>query len=184
MRRSGQRRRPDSPAGSGRREGPRTRFVVDAMHGSLARKLRAIGFDSTYYRRGEDAGILGLAAKEGRIILSSDRSLVSGASSRGLTAILLEGRSDGSRIREISAKAAELGITLLRGDSLCSLCNGELVTLSKADVSGLVPQSVERRHRLFYRCASCGQLYWHGGHWKKLRSLARQLGEKPVAPFS
>ena len=150
------------------------------MHGSLARKLRAAGFDSSYYRRGEDAGIIDLAAREGRIILSSDRSLVSKASSSGLPAILLKGRTDWSRFREISAESAKLGIRLRKTGSLCSLCGGELLALSRAEASGAVPPSVERRHRLFYRCASCGHLYWHGGHWKKLRSLARRL-EEPLA---
>jgi len=184
MRRSGQQKRPDSPARESRVEGPRTKFAVDAMHGSLARKLRAIGFDSAYYGRGEDSGIIELAAKGGRVILSSDRSLVTRASSCGLPAILLRGRSDGSRIREVSLGAAKLGILLNRGGSLCSLCGGELETLSRAGVSGLVPPSVERHHRLFFRCTSCGHLYWHGGHWKKLRSLTRQLGEKRIASFS
>ena len=151
------------------------------MHGSLARKLRALGFDSSYYARGGDSGIIGLAAREGRVILSSDRALVARASTGGVPAVLLEGRSDGSRISEISAGASRLGIPLRRGDSLCSLCGGDLVTLSRADVAGLVPPSVEGRHRLFFRCASCGHLYWRGGHWKKLRSLARRLEANPLA---
>ena len=182
MTRSGRRRRPGSSAEKAGPEGPRTKFAVDAMHGSLARKLRAIGFEASYYARGGDEGITGLAAREGRVVLTSDRSLVSGAMSRGLPAILLRGKTDGSRIREVSAGAARLGIPLQRGGSLCSLCGGELETLSRVQVSGLVPLPVERRHRLFYRCASCGHLYWHGGHWKKLRSLARCLGEKRIAP--
>ena len=184
MSRSGLRRRPDSPPKENRAAPPRTKFAVDAMHGSLARKLRAIGFDSAYYMRGEDSGIIELAARGGRVILSSDRSLVSRASSCGLPAILLRGKSDGSRIREISLGAKRLGIALRRGGSLCSLCGGELETLSRAGVSGLVPPSIERRHRLFFRCTSCGHLYWHGGHWKKLRSLTRQLGDESVASFS
>lgn len=182
MKRSGRRRRPGSSAEKGTLEGSRTKFAVDAMHGSLARKLRAMGFDASYYARGGDEGIARLAAREGRVVLTSDRSLASSATSRGLPAILLRGKTDGSRIREVSAGAASLGVILHRGGSLCSLCGGELETLSRAQVSGLVPLPVERGHRLFYRCASCGHLYWHGSHWKKLRSLARRLGEKHIVP--
>lgn len=116
-----------------------------------------------------------LAAKEDRIILSSDRSLVARAASGGIRAVLLKGRTDRSRIREVSSAAAGIGFGLTRGDPLCSLCGGVLRSLGKADVAGLVPASVERHHRLFYRCVSCGQVYWHGSHWKKLRSLAEQL---------
>jgi len=71
-----------------------------------------------------------------------------------------------------------MGICLVGGEPLCSVCGGELETLSRKDVAGKVPPSVEGRHRLFYKCLSCGQLYWRGGHWKKLRSLARRLRVK------
>ena len=55
----------------------RTRFVADAMLGSLARKLRALGFDTAYYKSGDDLGIITLAARSSRIILTADRSLAS-----------------------------------------------------------------------------------------------------------
>jgi uncharacterized protein len=176
MKQSGPRKQQGSPGGGRRQE--RTRFAVDAMHGSLARKLRALGFDSAYYRSGSDEGMLEMAAREGRLIVSSDRTLVSRAASRGSPAILLTGKNDGTRLGEISEGMARLGITLKRGGSLCSLCDGELRPLRKEDVAGLVPRSVESHHRLFYRCSRCGQVYWHGGHWKKLRSLAKRLQER------
>jgi uncharacterized protein len=175
MKRSGPRRPRDKASGRQGPQGPRTKFAVDAMHGSLARKLRALGFDSAYYEHGDDAGLIEMASRDSRLLVSSDRSLVARATSRGVPAILLKGRSDGPRLGEISRGAAGVGITLQRGDPLCSLCGGELGSLRKDDVAGLVPLSVVARHRLFYRCTRCGQLYWHGGHWKKLRSLARRL---------
>lgn len=158
--------------------GATTRFVADAMLGSLARKLRALGYDTTYYGKGEDAALVGQAKREGRVILTADRQLASWASSRVPKVILVTGRNDGSRIRAIGQAARASGIKLVSGDSLCSLCGGEMEPLTKKDVVGRVPPPVGRRHRLFYRCRSCGQIYWRGTHWKKLRSLARRLGEK------
>ena len=154
----------------------RTRFVADAMLGSLARKLRALGFDTEYYKSGDDAGIIALAARSGRIILTADRSLASLASGRGLRAILLVGTNDRQRVRAIALAAGDMGFPLSRGASLCSLCGCELERVRRADVTGQVPPSVEGRHRLFYRCISCGKIYWRGSHWKKLRSLSRVLG--------
>jgi uncharacterized protein len=181
MKRSGPRRPRDRASGGRRLQEPRTKFAVDAMHGSLARKLRAFGFDSAYYERGDDAGLIEKASRGSRLIVSSDRSLVVKATSQGVPAILLKGRSDGTRLGEISRGAAGFGITLQRGDPLCSLCGGKLTPLRKEGVAGLIPLSVVARHRLFYRCTRCGQLYWHGGHWKKLRSLARRLGKNQLA---
>ena len=158
--------------------GERTRFLVDAMLGSLARKLRALGFDAAYFKDGDDSELLSLSADEGRVILTSDRSLASRAHAKGLKVMLLRGKSDGRRVAEIGSESAAVGVRLVRGDPLCSLCGGELEALGKNDVRGRVPQSVERRHRMFFRCKSCGQYYWRGSHWKKLRSLASRLGEK------
>ena len=145
------------------------------MLGSLARKLRALGFDASYFESGEDSQLLARASEEGRLILTADRSLASLAHRRGVKAILVEGRSDRARLRSIASAARASHVSLSRGEPLCSVCGGALRTLKKGDVAGRVPPSVERRHRLFYECALCKKLYWRGSHWKKLRSLARQL---------
>ncbi len=145
------------------------------MLGSLARKLRALGFDTTYYRSGEDAGILKDASEGSRVILTADRSLAERAKLSGAKALLLSGRTDGMRLASLVRLAEASGLALLRGDSRCSVCNGVLEQISKEGVRSEVPQSVQRRHRLFYRCIECGRYYWRGGHWKKLRWLQRVL---------
>jgi uncharacterized protein len=156
----------------------RTRFVVDAMLGSLARKLRALGFNASYYKHGEDAGLISISTRERRIILTSDRGLAARAEAEGASVLFVTGESDGRRLSAIAREAKVKGVRLVRGESMCSLCGGELETLAKREVTGMVPSSVERRHRLFFRCATCGQLYWRGSHWKKLRSLTIRLQEK------
>lgn len=156
----------------------KTRFVADAMLGSLCRKLRALGFDTTYYKTGNDSGIVTLARAQNRIILTSDRFLAASATSKGLGAILVGGKSDGERISALFRAAAASGTSLVRGDSLCSLCGGELATFRRIDVLGEAPPSVISHHRVFYRCKDCGHLYWRGSHWKKLRSLSRRLKPK------
>ncbi len=161
-----------------------TRFIADAMLGSLARKLRALGFDTTYYRQGDDAGILQLAAAEQRIVLTADRSLVERARAAKILALPLTGNKDSRRVASLVEHARSSGLRLRRGESLCSICGGKLETLNREEVSGKVPPSVERRHRLFYRCVGCGRYYWKGSHWKKLRWLQRILEEIPVDSVS
>ncbi len=155
--------------------GRRTRFAADAMLGSLARKLRALGFDTAYYKSGDDAGLLRLASESGRIVVTADRELASLARSRGVRAILVTGNGDGQRIRRMAEGARAQGIDLTRGDPLCSVCGGELLSVRKVEIAAIVPPSVVTRHRLFFRCSDCGQLYWRGSHWKRLMSLARNL---------
>ncbi|HXW94731.1 MAG TPA: Mut7-C RNAse domain-containing protein [Nitrososphaerales archaeon] len=152
--------------------------MVDAMLGSLARKLRAFGFDAAYYKAGDDGGLLRLSLSEGRIILTADRSLAARADSQGIRAIIPVGNSDRERLGSLSRGATAIGVSLVRGDPLCSLCGGELQAVKGSEISGKVPSSVRRRHLLFFQCASCGHIYWRGSHWKRLMSLARRLDQK------
>ena len=143
------------------------------MLGSLARKLRAFGFDTTYYRAGDDRGLLAAAHEEGRVVLTSDRGIAAG--SHRARVILVVGSSDSKRLSSLSEGAKSLGIGLFPGDSRCSLCNGALSRIERSKARGSVPDPVAARHRLFFRCESCGRFYWRGGHWKKLRSLRGRL---------
>ena len=163
-----------------RRSARPTRFVADAMLGSMARKMRVLGFDTLYYSDGGDGGIMRLARSEGRVVLTADRSLAEGARAGRASVLLISGRSDSRRLASLLVTAKSSGVSLARGEPLCSLCGGDLQTMRRADVAGHVPPSVERRHRLFFKCVECGQYYWKGSHWKKLRWLDRILAEVPV----
>lgn len=138
------------------------------MLGSLARKLRIFGFDTEYFR-GDDRELERLARKEGRVILTADRALAQHAKSRRQRAILIEGKTDGARLTSLRK---QLGPHRPEGPGRCAVCNGELASASKAEVSARVPPSVLARHRSFYRCESCDRLYWKGGHWRRLRRLS------------
>jgi uncharacterized protein with PIN domain len=154
------------------------------MLGSLARKLRAFGFDTAYFREGDDASLISIAASEGRVMLTSDRSLAERARGNKVPTLLVTGNNDSERISSLAKGAKAGGLVLVSASPLCSICNGTLIALAKREVAGEVPPSVLRRHRLFYRCEDCGQYYWRGAHWKKLRWLERRLGEKPNATVS
>lgn len=153
------------------------------MLGSLARKLRAFGFDTSYYRGGEDSDLIRLASSDGRVVLSSDKSLVDRARAQKVAALLITGRTESKRISSLRSGAIDASLTLARGEPRCSICNGNLERIPRTKVKGRVPPSVETRHRLFYRCLECGKYYWMGSHWKKLRWLERRLGESRNGAF-
>jgi uncharacterized protein with PIN domain len=147
------------------------------MLGSLARKLRAFGFDVTYYRDGNDSELLALAAREGRTLLTADLELSRLASARGIPSIPIRGKTDSARLVSLRAGAEASRISLAGGPPRCSVCNGQLEVLSRSEAVGMVPLTVVKRHRRFYRCVDCGRFYWKGGHWKKLRWLERRLSQ-------
>jgi uncharacterized protein len=153
------------------------RFIVDAMLGSTARKLRIFGFDTLYFREGGDANLEAVGRKERRIILTSDKALFAHSLRRGNQAILVEGRNDRARLDSILGQA---GPQLASGGdkrvSRCAVCNGELEVLKRADAAKEeIPEKVLARHRLFFRCTSCSKLYWRGGHWERIRRLSSSL---------
>jgi uncharacterized protein with PIN domain len=157
-----------------------TKFVADAMLGSLARKLRAFGFDTSYFKEGKDSDLLELASNDRRVILTSDRALAQMANRRGVRALLVVGKTDSQRISSVKTGAVTEGFRLVPGVSRCSVCNGPLVKKARSDVDGEVPPSVQRRHRDFYTCVDCGRFYWRGAHWKKLRWLQKRLTSDSV----
>jgi uncharacterized protein with PIN domain len=190
------------------------RFVADAMLGSTARKLRIFGFDTLYHdasRIGDDedddddSKVEGLARKEERVILTSDRALFEHARKAGIRAILVVGETDKDRLRSIlkqSGPAMKRHLSEARSSShsyphssssgeshsssgarttssRCAVCNGELQVMgryeAKSTMGAVIPTNALSRHRLFFRCMSCSKFYWRGKHWERLRRLSYAL---------
>jgi uncharacterized protein with PIN domain len=151
------------------------------MLGSLARKLRAFGFDTVYYKDGSDSALLTLAASEGRVLLTSDRGLSELAGARGTESIVIAGSKESRRLVSLRMGADAKGLELRRGPPRCSLCNSGLHKMTRLQLEGRIPAGILRRHRLFYQCDLCGSVYWRGSHWKKLRWLEKLLEQNPYA---
>ncbi len=156
-----------------------SRFVADAMLGSLARKLRILGFDTRYHKKGTDSELTSSAKAEGRIVLTSDRQLWNQRNSR-LQVFLITGRSDREKLLSLLGEAKSRGIRLVEGDSRCALCNGALTASRKMELRDQVPDSVLERHRSFNICTDCGKVYWKGRHWSRLRKFSYLLRSKEI----
>ncbi len=63
-------------------------FMADAMLGKLARKLRMFGFDTIYDPNVDDLDILNSSKNEGRIVLTSDKTLFNRCKKRRIDTIL------------------------------------------------------------------------------------------------
>jgi hypothetical protein len=163
-----------------------TRFVADAHLGGLARQLRLFGFDTAYDNRLHDAGIVQLARDEARIVLTRDRGLLK---RRGIT--------HGCFIRALRPREQLFEVVerldlrrSVRPFTRCLACNGDLVTVVKAQVLARLPPDVRERHERFAGCAQCGRVYWEGSHWRRMRavvaglagSVPRKANEAPAAP--
>jgi len=150
------------------------RFIADAMLGSLARWMRALGCDVEYSPLLEDAEVVDKAVKEGRIILTRDTGLIRrrGAAGRHL---FIESDFVAAQLRQVAERfALPKTPALVR----CLRCNTPLERADKDDIAGKVPQYVYKTQEEFSTCPSCGRVYWAGTHRRRMEEdIAGMLGE-------
>lgn len=150
------------------------RFLVDIMLGRLAKWLRILGYD-TVYEHLTDQLVLERIRQEDRILLSRDRELV---------ALAGEGRAYFVRNQRPLRQVAEV-IRAFRLDperyffTRCSLCNAPVEKVDKDRVGAEVPAYVLQSQEDFWRCPSCGQIYWRGSHFERAKAwLHRALTDR------
>ncbi len=88
-------------------ENKRYRFLVDGMLGSLAIKLRILGFDTVYNKTSSDAELLESTASSSRHLLTSDVDLFLFARRKHLRATLISSRDELGRVAELYTKARD-----------------------------------------------------------------------------
>jgi hypothetical protein len=163
--------RADAPAAAAE-----PRFLADAMLGRLARWLRILGFDCAFDGGVDDGELVRRAAREGRIVLSRDRSL---PQDWWVPGIHLVGSEDlREQLREIVRRFDLAGSVRLL--SRCAECNEPLRPAREAGLSERVPPHAYAAHRSFLECPCCGRVYWEGSHVRRIRRLAGEaLGREP-----
>ncbi|NBB89643.1 MAG: twitching motility protein PilT [Spirochaetes bacterium] len=140
------------------------RFILDVHLGKLARLLRMLGFDTLYDNSWDDPEIVERGIAENRIILTRDVGILK---RREVTHGYLV-RSD-----DPLDQAAEV---LRRFDlsrriepfRRCMACNGLIESVSPAEVLGVLSLKTREYYSEFYRCRSCGRVYWRGSHYEAM----------------
>jgi uncharacterized protein with PIN domain len=153
------------------------RFVADGMLGKLARWLRLLGHDVEYYNSLADSELEHIAEESRRILLTRDLELYQHASSRGIQVFYLEGQSEPARLAEL-AKRFGISLTIDLNNSRCPKCNARIKEVPKETVRGKVKPNTLEHYDAFWVCRRCGQVYWQGAHWKKIRSVLEAAKEK------
>lgn len=143
------------------------RFILDGHLGRLCGYLRLFGFDSLYDPSWDDEVLARRSAEERRILLTRDRGLLK-------RKIVTRGycpRSQHPReqLIEVLGRFDLLGAA--RPLTRCMRCNGLLASVEKDTVTDRLPASVRQLHERFWRCGSCGQVYWPGSHCARLEAL-------------
>ena len=153
-------------------------FIVDAMLGNLAKKLRILGYDSKYFSSIEDDKIISIAKNEKRIILTKDEQLTKIAEKQSTGFVLIRGNDESEQIIQINAKFKLDRFVIDTNNSRCIVCNGKLESVEKFRVIGKIPEGVIEREKKFWMCDSCKKVYWEGTHFEKLQEFVSRLNDR------
>lgn len=140
------------------------RFLIDRMLGTLGRYLRFMGYDTTSANSippgnaREDSLLLGIALREGRILLTRDREL---AKRGGERAVLIIASGVLPQLQEL----VDLGLVEPRiRMTRCSRCNEKLRRAYTAEIQGADYKPGQSYGLTFLWCVHCRKLYWTGSH--------------------
>ncbi|MDQ3839488.1 MAG: Mut7-C RNAse domain-containing protein [Thermoproteota archaeon] len=153
-------------------------FLADAMLGDIARKLRILGYDTTYIKDTEDNYVLQEASKEERIVLTRDRELFRRVIKNRIQGILLDEEDEIDNIAYALTKNKIYHVSFSTRTARCSLCNGILKEMPSADARSQLPTNIARSHTRFFQCSKCIKFYWEGSHVSGLHMLARRVNDK------
>jgi uncharacterized protein len=142
------------------------KFLTDGHLGKLARDLRLLGFDVVYDRDAQDRQLLAVMDIDNRALLTRDRWLL-------MHKVVRHGYYPRSQ------DPAEQTIEVMRRFGLfssiapftrCLRCNALLEKVEKGEVIEKLEPLTRIHYEHFRRCTGCGQIYWPGSHFDKLRA--------------
>ncbi len=150
------------------------KFLCDSMLGKLTRWLRLLGNDCIYFRDIEDEKLLEIARSDNRILITRDQNLTHKAHKMGLKVQQITGTTILEKLEEV-IRSWDLHTDIIPDDSRCSKCNGEVRRVEKNNIQERVPEGTFKHQNIFWECTECGQVYWKGAHWKKIKHLENKL---------
>jgi uncharacterized protein with PIN domain len=148
-----------------------TKFLADGHLGRLTRNLRLLGLDVAYRNAAEDRQLLETMQRHGRALLTRDRRLL-------MHAVVQNGYYPRSQ------DATEQTIEVVRRFDLfhsfapftrCLRCNAPLEQISKDQIIEKLEPLTKIYYEQFRHCTGCGQIYWAGSHFGKLRARLDQI---------
>jgi uncharacterized protein len=142
-----------------------SQFIADGHLGKLVRDLRLIGIDVAYNAGAEDRQLVEIATSENRALLTRDRRLLMYAAVQH--GYYLRSQNPFEQTVEV-VRRFDLGSTL-SPFSRCLRCNALLVPTEKEKVIDRLEPLTKIYYDEFRRCVGCGQVYWSGSHFEKLR---------------
>ena len=151
------------------------KFAVDSMLGTISKKLRILGYDSTFSSDTEDEKLLNNAKDENRVIITKDTELSKKAKKSLVDFILLTKNDEAEQFNEIKSFLNIDSFLILPEKSRCTACNGMLKIIQKESVTGRVEPNVMKFTNRFWECILCKKIFWEGSHIKNLQIFFQEV---------
>ncbi len=144
------------------------KFIADGMLGKLTRWLRMLGHNVKYSNKLDDSQLITIAKKERRILLTRDLALYQQATAKGVQAFYMEGQTEAEQLAKLAQKFG-INLDIDMATSRCPKCNTRVKPLPKEKVADKVEKTTFSYYNEFWQCPKCGQIYWQGAHWTRIR---------------
>ena len=153
------------------------KFIVDQNVGTLAKRLRMMGYDTLFFDGDDDWQMVVIALAQGRVILTRDTKIMKrGVVASGrLKAILIQSDESEQQMRQV--------VEMLNLDwqfqpfTICLECNQHLEKRTKEQVQDRVPSHVFQTQSQYVECPACHRIYWRGTHWQAMTRALEKLGK-------
>jgi uncharacterized protein with PIN domain len=147
------------------------------MLGKLARWLKMMGHDVEYSNSMDDSQLLAIAKKEHRILLTRDFQLYQHAVAKEADAFYVQGQTEEERLAELATRYG-ISLEIDMATSRCPKCNTPVKHIPKEKVASRVEKNTFEHYTEFWQCPNCGQVYWQGAHWTKIRETLKTAEQR------
>jgi len=148
-------------------------LLCDGALAGLARWLWAAGLLARAFPGTPAAALLGRARRPGRVLLTTDSRLMERRLVRSGVVRALWIPSSLGRAEQLGAVLMDLGYR--PGAPRCMACGGRLRTVPKQEVRDRIPPRTAGWKDDYFVCTGCGQLFWEGTHWQRIRARIAAL---------
>ncbi|MCD6227362.1 Mut7-C RNAse domain-containing protein [Candidatus Micrarchaeota archaeon] len=155
------------------------KFVCDVMLKNLTRWLRMFNVNALYPPSESDEDVVSFAVQHSAVVLTKDKELCKRRAVIGKCYIIKSENLD-DMLKEVFEKFL-LPAPKTFTPKLCPLCNGELYRIGIDEIESnknKIPPKVIKNSERFWRCGSCGQVFWEGTHWNEINNRLERLKKK------
>jgi len=138
-----------------------------------------LGYNVKYSYNLDDAQLMTIAKKERRILLTRDLELYQQATAKGVDTFYLNGKTEAENLAQL-AQRFKIKLDIDLTTSRCPKCNTRVKTIPKESVADKVEKSTFLHYNEFWICPKCGQVYWQGAHWIRIRKTLEEAKESLV----